>query len=70
MTTKTNKEMCQGSNKNVGYYYKITFPVCNASTYNFRLPNSYSYGSMVTINSIPVDTNENLDFSVYPISGM
>jgi hypothetical protein len=41
MITKTNKEMCQGSNKNVGYYYKVTFPVCNASTYNFRLPNSY-----------------------------
>jgi hypothetical protein len=66
MLTKTNKEMCQGSNKNVGYYYKVTFPVCNASTYNFRLPNSYSYGAMVSINSKPVTSNENLDFSITP----
>lgn len=50
MKAVSNKALCNGVKKNVGYYYKITFSVYNDSTYTFDLPVSFGNGGIIKID--------------------
>ena len=43
-----NKDVCGGKNGNVGYYYKVAFPVkWNNSRYSFNLSVDFSNGGIL-----------------------
>jgi hypothetical protein len=51
LTKVSNKALCKGSNKNIGFYYRITFPVCADSTsMKFRVPTDFGLGGMVLVD--------------------
>jgi hypothetical protein len=41
MKTVSNQRLCKGVNKNIGYYYRIEFPVCGTAKYAFQIPNDF-----------------------------
>jgi len=47
MAQVSNKKLCGGVNRNVGYYYKVSFPVGqNGTEYSFRLPTDFGLGGV------------------------
>jgi hypothetical protein len=47
MLKVSNNYLCKGVKKNVGFYYKITFPVCNdGSLYRFMVPTDFGRGGI------------------------
>jgi hypothetical protein len=47
MLQVSNKALCKGVNRDVGYYYKITFPVCeDGTTYGFKVPTDFGRGGL------------------------
>lgn len=75
MLRVSNKALCKGVNRNVGFYYKITFPVCNNGLkYHFKLPVDFGRGGISMMDGKAVKTDKSdiwqggrskkLDFSV------
>ncbi len=52
MTQVSNQHICgTDNNKNIGYYYRITFPVAvDGTPYCFKLPTDFSNGGVVTLD--------------------
>jgi hypothetical protein len=47
MAAVSNKQLCGGVNKNVGYYYKVSFPVGeNGTEYSFKIPTDFGLGGL------------------------
>lgn len=47
MSKVSNKQLCGGVNRNVGYYYKVNFPVGEDKTkYAFKLPTDFGLGGL------------------------
>lgn len=47
MAQVSNQKLCGGVNRNVGYYYKVSFPVGeNGTQYNFRMPTDFGLGGV------------------------
>jgi hypothetical protein len=48
MSTVSNQKLCRSrTNRNVGYYYRVTFPVyVNGTTYEFMLPTDFGLGGV------------------------
>jgi hypothetical protein len=51
MTQVSNQKLCKGVNRNVGYYYRITFP-CGTEglTYSFKTPVDFGLGGVVYLD--------------------
>jgi hypothetical protein len=48
MTKVSNQKLCGGTNKNVGYFYRVTIPVGQNNTrYAFRTPTDFGHGGIV-----------------------
>jgi hypothetical protein len=51
MVGKSNKRVCRGSAKNIGYYFRTTFPVATDGTnYYFRTPTDFGKGGVVVLD--------------------
>jgi hypothetical protein len=51
MTQVSNQKLCKGVNKNVGYYYRITFPVgTDGLVYSFKTPVDFGLGGVVYLD--------------------
>jgi hypothetical protein len=51
MVGKSNKRVCKGSAKNIGYYFRTTFPVATDETmYYFRTPTDFGRGGVVVLD--------------------
>jgi hypothetical protein len=51
MTQVSNQRLCKGVNKNVGFYYRVTFPVgTEGLTYSFKTPVDFGLGGMVYLD--------------------
>jgi hypothetical protein len=47
MAKVSNRILCGGVNRNVGYYYKVSFPVGeNGTQYSFKLPTDFGLGGV------------------------
>jgi hypothetical protein len=47
MLKVSNKALCKGVKNNVGFYYRITFPVCNDGlNYKFKVPVDFGRGGI------------------------
>jgi len=47
----SNKKVCRGTSKNIGYYFRTTFPVANDGTmYYFRTPTDFGRGGVVVLD--------------------
>jgi len=48
MEKVSNKALCGGTNRNVGYYYRVAFPVgTDKTTYSFKTPTDFGHGGVV-----------------------
>lgn len=51
MVGKSNKRVCRGSARNIGYYFRTTFPVATDGVkYFFRLPTDFGKGGLVKLD--------------------
>jgi hypothetical protein len=51
MVGKSNKRVCKGSAKNIGYYFRTTFPVATDEVnYYFRTPTDFGRGGVVVLD--------------------
>ena len=50
MTKLSNQAICKGVNRNIGFYYRITFPVCGKLNWKFRVPTDFGLGGMVDVD--------------------
>jgi hypothetical protein len=51
MVGKSNKRQCKGTSKNIGYYFRTTFPVAQDGTnYYFRTPTDFGMGGVVVLD--------------------
>lgn len=51
MTKVSNQDICNGVDKNIGYYYATTFPVAVEGTeYCFKLPTDFGNGGVVMMD--------------------
>ena len=47
MLAVSNKQLCKGVNKNVGFYYRVDFPVSdNNAKYSFKIPVDFGKGGV------------------------
>jgi hypothetical protein len=81
MTKLSNQAICKGVNRNIGFYYRITFPVCaNKLNWKFRVPTDFGLGGMVDVDFKTVKQDKKdiwrngksttLDFAVTLDAGM
>jgi hypothetical protein len=87
MDKLSNRAICsiatrgKGSSKNIGFYYRIIFPVCTDNlTWKFRVPTDFGLGGMVLVDGKVVRQNKGdiwgngkstlLDFQVNLARGM
>jgi hypothetical protein len=50
LTKLSNKALCKGVNRNIGFYYRITFPVCARMDFKFRIPTDFGLGGMALVD--------------------
>jgi len=51
LTKLSNKALCKGVNKNIGFYYRVNFPVCaDKLSWKFRVPTDFGLGGMALID--------------------